>query len=97
MKYLFSTGCLYHLPIEEIFVLAREGGFDGCELVIDQHFMSDGYLDRVQACLDILPFSASMPLSQDEEVGTKMEELKRSIDIARVLGQALSISIPPRG
>jgi len=60
MKYIFSTGCLYHLPIEEIFLLASEAGFDGCEVVIDQRFMSDGYLDRVVTCRRSFPYTLFM-------------------------------------
>lgn len=96
MKYIFSTGCLYHLPIEEIFVLARDGGFDGCELVIDQHFMSDGYLDRVQACLEVLPvYTIHAPFLKMAKWETKVKELKRSIDIARVLGARVVNFHPP--
>ena len=96
MKYIFSTGCLYHLPIEEIFILAREGGFDGCELVIDQRFMSDGYLDRVQACLDILPvYTIHAPFLKMKKWGNKINELKRTVDIARVLGASVVNFHPP--
>jgi len=96
MKYIFSTGCLYHLPIEEIFVLAREGGFDGCELVIDQRFMSDGYLDRVQACIEILPVhTLHAPFLKMKKWGTKVDELKRTIDLARVLGASVVNFHPP--
>jgi len=96
MKYIFSTGCLFYLPIEEIFVLAREGGFDGCELVIDQRFMSDGYLDRVQACTEILPVhTIHAPFLKMNKWGGKADELKRTIDIARVLGAGVVNFHPP--
>lgn len=96
MKYIFSTGCLYHLPIEEIFLLAREGGFDGCELVIDQRFMNDGYLDRVQGCLDILPVhTIHAPFLKMKKWGTKVIELKNTIDIARVLDAKVINFHPP--
>lgn len=96
MKYIFSTGCLFHLPIEEIFYLAGEGGFDGCELVIDQRFMSDGYLDRVQACMEILPVhTIHAPFLKMKKWGTKVDELKRTIDIARVLGASVVNFHPP--
>jgi len=96
MKYVFSTGCLYHLPIEEIFLLAREGGFDGCEVVIDQRFMNDGYLDRVQACREILPVhTIHAPFLKMKKWGTKVNELKRTIDIARVLEASVVNFHPP--
>ncbi len=97
MKYLFSTGCLYHLPIEEIFLLASEARFDGCEVVIDQRFMSDGYLDRVVACRDILPIhTIHAPFLKMKKWGTKVDELKRTIDIARILG-CKRREFPPAG
>jgi sugar phosphate isomerase/epimerase len=87
MKYLFSTGCLYHLPIEEIFILAAQARFDGCEIVVDQRFMDDGYLERVQTCLEILPVhTIHAPFLKMKKWGTKVDELKRTIDIARILG-----------
>lgn len=96
MRYIFSTGCLYHLPIEDIFVIAREGGFDGCEIVVDQRFMSDGYLERVQECLAILPVhTIHAPFMKMKKWGTKVNELKRTIDIARVLGAAVVNFHPP--
>jgi sugar phosphate isomerase/epimerase len=96
MKYIFSTGCLYYLPIEEIFLLAREACFDGCEVVIDQRFMSDGYLDRVVACLDILPVhTVHAPFLKMKKWGTKVDELKRAIDIARILGAGVVNFHPP--
>ena len=96
MKYIFSTGCLYYLPIEEICLLAREARFDGCEVVIDQRFMSDGYLDRVVACCDILPVhTVHAPLKKKKKWGTKVDELKRAIDIARILGASVVNFHPP--
>ncbi len=96
MKYIFSTGCLFHLPIEEIFLLAREAHFDGCEVVIDQHFMSDGYLDRVVACCDILPvYTLHAPFLKMKKWGTKVDELKRTIDIAHILGASVVNFHPP--
>ena len=96
MKYIFSTGCLYYLPIEEIFLLAREARFDGCEVVIDQRFMSDGYLDRVVACCDILPVhTIHAPFLKMKKWGTKVDELKRAIDIGRILGASVVNFHPP--
>lgn len=96
MRYIFSTGCLYHLPIEEIFILAAEAQFDGCEVVVDQRFMSDGYLDRVQACLEILPVrTIHAPFLKMKKWGTKAEELRRTLDIARILGADVVNFHPP--
>ena len=51
MKVLFSTGSLSHLPINEVFLLGREAGFDGCELVVSKNFNRPGYKEEVAKCL----------------------------------------------
>ena len=96
MKILFSTGCLFHLPIENIFFYAKEAGFDGCDLLIDTKFDSDGYLERVQHCLDILPvYSIHAPFMKMRTWGTKADILARTIDIARTVGAKVVNFHPP--
>jgi sugar phosphate isomerase/epimerase len=96
MKILFSTGCLFHLPIENIFFYAQEAGFDGCDLLIDTKFNSDGYLERVQHCLDILPvYSIHAPFMKMRTWGTKADILARTIDIARTVGAKVVNFHPP--
>jgi len=96
MKILFSTGCLFHLPIENIFFYAKEAGFDGCDLLIDTKFDSDGYLERVQRCLDILPvYSIHAPFMKMRTWGTKADILARTIDIARTVGAKVVNFHPP--
>ena len=34
-----STGCLFKLPLQKVFELAAESGFDGLELIINQDFV----------------------------------------------------------
>ena len=96
MKILFSTGCLFHLPIENIFFYAKEAGFDGCDLLIDTKFNSDGYLERVQHCLDILPvYSIHAPFMKMRTWGTKADILARTIDITRTVGAKVVNFHPP--
>lgn len=96
MKILFSTGCLFYLPIENIFFYAKEAGFDGCDLLIDTKFDSDGYLERVQNCLDILPvYSIHAPFMKMRTWGTKADMLARTIDIARTVGAKVVNFHPP--
>jgi sugar phosphate isomerase/epimerase len=96
MKILFSTGCLFHLPIENIFFYAKEAGFDGCDLLIDTKFDSDNYLERVQHCLDILPVhSIHAPFMKLRTWGTKTDMLARTIDIARTVGAKVVNFHPP--
>ena len=55
MKILFSTGCLFYLPLKDIFDIAKKAGFEGCDLVIDGHFNDSRYVYKALECLDILP------------------------------------------
>jgi len=96
MKILFSTGCLFHLPIENIFFYAKEAGFEGCDLLIDTKFDSDNYLERVRNCLDILPVhSIHAPFMKMRTWGTKADILTRTIDIARTVGAKVVNFHPP--
>jgi sugar phosphate isomerase/epimerase len=84
MKILFSTGCLFYLPIKDVFLMARDTGFEGCELVIDRHFSDMKYMDTVMECLDILPVhSIHAPFVRMKTWGTTGEVLVRTLEIAR--------------
>ena len=86
MKILFSTGCLYYLPIKDIFNLAGEAGFDGCDLVINTHFNKKDYIDTVKECLQILPaYSTHAPFMKMVSWGNKINALMQTLEIARQL------------
>ena len=84
MKILFSTGSLFHLPLKEIFLLARQTGFDGCDLVIQQHLDHQGYRETLRECMDILPVHAlHVPFERLRSWGNQVEALKKSIGLAK--------------
>jgi len=86
MKILFSTGCLYYLPIKDIFNLAGEAGFDGCDLVINAHFNKKDYIDTVKECLHTLPvYSIHAPFMKMVSWGNKINALLQTLEIARQL------------
>jgi sugar phosphate isomerase/epimerase len=96
MKILFSTGCLYYLPTREIFLLAQEAGFDGCELVIDRRFNDSRSIDAAVECLEILPIhSIHAPFMKMNAWGNHVYSLKRSIEIAKILGAEIVNFHPP--
>ncbi|MBA4391020.1 MAG: sugar phosphate isomerase/epimerase [Syntrophus sp. (in: bacteria)] len=96
MKFLFSTGCLYELPIEEIFHVARDAGFDGCELVVGSHFNNDRYIDRIKACTEILPvYTIHAPFVQVKAWGSKVNALKQTVELAASLGAEVVTFHPP--
>ncbi len=96
MKILFSTGCLFYLPIKDIFSLAKEAGFEGCDLVIDDNFNDDRYIDTVIACLEILPVdSIHAPFIKMSAWGSKTHAFIRTIELAKILGTKLINFHPP--
>ncbi|MCX5804614.1 MAG: TIM barrel protein [Proteobacteria bacterium] len=96
MKILFSTGCLHYLPIREVFYLAAEAGFDGCDLVIDGRFNNAQYINTVKACLEILPiYSIHAPFARIDAWGTHRGNLIKSVEVAKILGAQLVNFHPP--
>jgi len=96
MKIIFSTGCLFYLPIKDIFELAAEAGFDGCELVINNHFERENYIDVVKECIKILPvFSLHAPFMKMATWGNKIQSIYHTIEIAKELNIKLVNFHPP--
>lgn len=96
MKILFSTGCLYYLPIKEIFILAKEAGFDGCDLVIDRMFNRPDYIDTVIECHNILPiYSIHAPFLKIDAWGSKTNAIIETIKIAKTLSAGVINFHPP--
>ena len=84
MKTLFSTGTLYQLPLKDVFLLSREAGFDGCDLVINRALDDPRYREVLQEVAAILPvYSLHVPYHRLKAWGTQVEALKRSVDLAR--------------
>ena len=96
MKILFSTGSLYNLPIKDVFLLAKDAGFQGCDLIIDGRFNDAGYMETVRACLDILPvYSVHAPFVKIKTWGDHRKALIRSVEIAKILGAQVVNFHPP--
>jgi sugar phosphate isomerase/epimerase len=96
MKILFSTGCLYYLPIKDIFNLAGEAGFDGCDLVINTLFNRRDYIDTVKECLQVLPvYSTHAPFMKMVSWGNKINALQQTLEIARQLHAEVVNFHPP--
>lgn len=96
MKILFSTGGLFYLPLEEVFQLAGDAGFDGCDLVITPEFGNAGFLDVVFACSEILPIlSIHAPYRKMPAWGTEAEVLVRTVELAKRVGARVVNFHPP--
>ncbi len=84
MNILFSTGSLYYLPLKEIFLVAKEAGFDGCDLVITGGFGYAHYREILQECIGILPVGAlHVPFQKLPSWGNQIDALIRSIHVAK--------------
>lgn len=96
MKILFSTGCLFYLPIKDIFELAAKAGFDGCELVINTHFNQKGYIEVVKECVHTLPvFTIHAPFMKMATWGNKINTVLRTIEIAKQINAEVVNFHPP--
>lgn len=96
MKILFSTGCLYYLPTKDVFQLAKDTGFDGCELVIDRRFKDSHSIDTAVQCREILPIlSVHAPFMKMNAWGNQVCSLQRSIEIAKILDAEIVNFHPP--
>ncbi len=96
MQILFSTGSIPHLPISEVFLIVKEAGFDGCELVVGQDFNRPDYFNTVQQCTDILPVrSIHAPYVSIASWGNEVAALHRTIELAKALNTGLITFHPP--
>ncbi len=83
-KVLFSTGSLLRPSLQEIFVLARQTGFDGCDLVIQKHLDHGAYRETLKECVAILPvYALHVPLERLKSWGKPVEALVRSVALAK--------------
>jgi sugar phosphate isomerase/epimerase len=96
MRITLSSGTLFILPLPRVFAIAREVGFDGVELIINQEFQrvnSRQLVSELQKTMPILSIHAPfMPL---DGWGTPVDSLKRCIDLAAHCGIPLVNFHPP--
>ena len=50
MKILFSTGCLFHLPVRDVFLIAKKAGFEVQEQGVEVKFVPDK--DDLKKCFE---------------------------------------------
>ena len=82
-KVLLSTGSLSHLPLKEIFVIARKTGFDGCDLVIQRHLDDEAYRETLAEAVAILPVLAlHVPFERLRSWGNQVQALAKSVSLA---------------
>ncbi len=98
MKLSISTGTLFTFPLEKVFTIAMETGFDGVELIINHEFQKVNSRRLIKDLSEILPvFSMHAPFMPLDGWGTPMDSLKRSVEIAADCGIKLVNFHPPHG
>jgi len=96
MKHILSAGSLFTLPLEQVFEIAREAGFDGVEIIINYDFQYGDNLALLRQLQAILPVAAlHAPFLVLDTWGNKIEQLKRTIRLARETGIPLINFHPP--
>ncbi len=96
MKILFSSGTLYQWPLKEVFCLAKEAGFDGCDLVVNRSLDEPHFKDAINEALAILPaYSLHAPFTRLAAWGAHVQALARSVQTAKELGIRLVNFHPP--
>ncbi|PLX86267.1 MAG: sugar phosphate isomerase/epimerase [Desulfuromonas sp.] len=96
MKLVLSAGSLYTLPLEKVFEIARDTGFDGMEVIIgyDFQYQDNGALIRdLQTILPICSLHA--PFLELDGWGNKIDQLHRTTRLALDTGIPLINFHPP--
>ena len=91
-----STGCLFTLPLQKVFELAAESGFDGVELIINQSFMGVNPVKLVSSLQEITTIhSIHAPFMMLDGWGGPIGSLRHSVEIAAKCGIPLVNFHPP--
>jgi len=78
-----SAGTLYHLKLSKIFIIARECGFDGVELIINQVFEKRDPRPIIDKLIKICPISSiHAPFFKIAGWGNQIKTLLKIIEIA---------------
>ena len=78
-----STGSLFTLPMQKVFGLAAESGFDGVELIINQEFQRVNSVKLTRSLQEIATIhSIHAPFMELDGWGGPIESLKHSVALA---------------
>lgn len=96
MKLVMSAGSLYTLPLETVFELARDTGFDGMEVIINRDFQFQDNVALLRNLQQILPIcSLHAPFMELDGWGDKIYQLRRTCKLAIDAGIPLINFHPP--
>jgi len=96
MRISISTGTLFTFALPKSLAMAREAGFDGVELVINQEFQKVNSRRLIRELAQVMPiFSIHAPFMQLDGWGSPVDSLKRCVEIAADCGVGLVNFHPP--
>jgi sugar phosphate isomerase/epimerase len=96
MKLVLSAGSLYTLPLEKVFSIARDTGFDGVEVIIGYDFQYSDNAALIRDLQKILPIcSLHAPFLELDRWGNKIDQLHRTAALAIETGIPLINFHPP--
>jgi sugar phosphate isomerase/epimerase len=100
---LFSTGSLYMTEISTCFQLAKEAGFDGLEIIVDQRWSTrspeilNSLIEQYQLPVKVIhnPFFINLPKGVDSQDPLKV--LQSSVDLAKaVTAESIVLHLPAK-
>ncbi|MBN2706433.1 MAG: sugar phosphate isomerase/epimerase [Deltaproteobacteria bacterium] len=93
---VLSAGTLFTLPLQEVFAIAEESGYDGVELIINDHFERSDPYKTIEKLLRICPIlSIHAPFFQIYGWGHGGTALIKCIKLAQAFGIPLVNFHPP--
>jgi len=96
MKLVLSAGSLYTLPMAKAFEIARDTGFAGVEVIINQDFQYSDNLGLLRDLQQILPImSLHAPFFDIDGWGDKIDQVQLTAELALKAGIPLINFHPP--
>lgn len=96
MKLVLSAGSLYTLPLSRVCEIARDTGFDGVEVIINQDFQLCNQIALIRDLQTILPVaSLHAPFFDLDGWGDKIEQVQLTVRLALETGIPLVNFHPP--
>ncbi|MBW2038689.1 MAG: sugar phosphate isomerase/epimerase [Deltaproteobacteria bacterium] len=96
MRIILSTGTLHTYPLEEIFFVAKEAGFDGLELVLNKQICEKSISSSLPRLFLMLPvYSLHAPFMRYKGWGGGGRSLLRTVELAMEFSIPLVNFHPP--
>ncbi|RNC66615.1 MAG: sugar phosphate isomerase/epimerase [Desulfuromonadales bacterium] len=96
MRISLSTGSLFTFPLGRVMAMARDAGFDGVELIVNQDFQKVNCRKLIGELAEYLPInSIHAPFMPLDGWGSPIDSLKRCVEISGDCGIPLVNFHPP--